>query len=92
MSSPIIEGLAIDDDNESKFWVHGVTADEVLQVLDASHTIKKNRKDRRASHLIIGRDGQGRCLAVPVEPTRERTIWRPVTAWPCKPHEAAWLP
>jgi hypothetical protein len=48
----------------------------VLQLLDRVHTIKRNRKQRRATHLLIGRDRQGRCIAVPIEPTPYRTEWR----------------
>lgn len=92
MTSPQIEDFQIDDENIAKFWEHGLTEAHVLQVLDYPHRIKKNRKARRASHLVIGRDRQGQCIAVPVEPTREPTVWRPVTAWPCKAHEWGWLP
>jgi hypothetical protein len=42
--------------------------------------------------LIIGRDRQDQCIAIPIEPTHDRTIWRPVTAWFCKGHEWGWLP
>ena len=92
MSSPSIDAFAIDEENEDKFWSHGVTAAQVLQVLDAPHRIKRNRKARRGSHLVIGRDSQGRCIAIPVDPTSEREVWRPFTAWFCKPHELVWLP
>jgi hypothetical protein len=87
-----VEALLVDDDNEEKFWQHGITADQVLQILDGVYRIKRNRKERRASHLLVGRDRQGHCLAVPIEPTHERGVWRPVTAWYCKDHEAGWLP
>ena len=92
MSSPVIESFWFDDDNEDKLWSHGLTPDQVLQVLDSRHTIKRNRGARRASHLIVGRDHQGRCIAIPIEPTHERNIWRPITGWPCKSSELAWLP
>lgn len=92
MSLLILYGFLIDDDNEPKFWHHGLTAESVLQVLDHQHRIKRNRKERRASHLVIGRDRQGQCMAIPIEPTHDPHVWRPVTAWPCKPYEADWLP
>lgn len=92
MSSPIIESFWFDEDNEDKLWNHRLTPTHVLQVLERPHTIKRNRKERRASHLIVGRDYQGRCIAIPIESTYERGIWRPVTAWLCKDHEEAWLP
>ncbi len=92
MPNPIVEAFLIDDANEDKFWDHGLTVAHVAQVLDGPHRIKRNRRDRRASHLLIGRDHQGRCIAIPIEPTHERGVWRPITAWLCKKHEVAWLP
>jgi uncharacterized DUF497 family protein len=92
VSSPVVEAFAIDEENEAKFWAHGLTVEQVVQVLESAHTIKRNRKERRASHLIVGTDRQGRCIAVPIEPTHQRGVLRPVTAWPCKPHEWSWLP
>lgn len=91
MSTIVVEDLLMDDENEDKFAAHGILATQVLQVLEGAHTIKKNRKQRRATHLLIGRDWQGQCIAVPIEPTPYRTVWRPVTAWYCKAHEETWL-
>lgn len=91
MSTIAVKELVIDDGNEDKFAAHGILALQVLQVLEGVHTIKRNRKRRRATHLLIGRDRQGRCIAVPIEPTPYRTVWRPVTAWYCKAHEESWL-
>ena len=90
MADEILEFL-IDEDNEAKFTEHGLTSRQIVQVLDRTHLIVKNRRRRRASHMIIGRDHGGACVAVPIEPTHETTIWRPVTAWPCKASEHARL-
>ncbi len=92
MSNPTVDDFAFDDDNEDKFWSHAVTAVQVRQVLERPYTIRPNRKGRRASHQIIGLDRQGRCLAIPIEPTYDDAIWRPVTAWLCKASERALLP
>lgn len=92
MSSPVIEGFYIDEENEDKFWQHGLSVVHVLQVLDKPRRLKRNRNERRASHLVIGQDRHGRCIAIPIEPTHEREVWSPVTAWLCKAHEEAWLP
>lgn len=91
MSSPRIEAFLIDDENEEKFAAHGLSVIQVLQVLDNVHAVLRNRKRRRGIYLIIGRDDGGTCIAVPVEPTHELTLWRPITAWPCKPHEKTLL-
>jgi hypothetical protein len=63
----------------------------VRSILDGAFTIRRNRNQRRASHILVGRDRQGRCIAVPIEPTYSTTLWRPVTAWLCKPDEHSWL-
>jgi hypothetical protein len=73
--------------NEEKFAAHGVTAFEVDQVLASDYVVIRNRKGRTGSHLLIGRSYGGRCITIPITPTDDPTIWRPVTAWPCKPAE-----
>jgi hypothetical protein len=87
-----IDDFALDDENVEKFWLHGLRPEDVLAVLEQPYTIKRNRAGRRASHIVIGRDGQGRCLAIPVLPTADAATWRPLTAWFCKPSEWAQLP
>jgi hypothetical protein len=84
--------LVIDDENVDKFWQHGVDPADVVEVLLFPRVVRKNRKERRASHILIGRTRRGACLAMPIEPTAEAGVWRPVTAWPCKPSEWALLP
>ncbi len=84
MPTPNIEVFVFDDINEKKFAAHGVTPEQVLQVLDNDHVILRNRRERRAAYIVIGRDDGGACIAVPVEPTYEANAWRPVTAWYCK--------
>jgi uncharacterized DUF497 family protein len=84
-------GFAFDDENVEKFARHGLTDRQVQQVLSNEHLLLPNRKNRRARYLIIGLDHGGTCIAIPVEATYDRVIWRPVTAWPCKDHEKARL-
>ena len=91
MSSPRIEAFLIDDENEDKMAADGLSARRVLQVLDNVHLVVRNRKRRRGLNLVIGTDSGGACIAVPVEPTHETTLWRPITAWSCKPHERTLL-
>ena len=51
MADEILEFL-IDEDNEAKFTEHGLTSRQIVQVLDSSHLIVKNRRRRRASHML----------------------------------------
>jgi hypothetical protein len=87
VSEIVVEEFVIDDDSIDKFWSHGVEAHRVLEVLNTRHHVARNRRDRRASHIVVGTDASGRCLAIPIEPTSDPLVWRPVTAWPCKPSE-----
>jgi hypothetical protein len=87
----VVEGFQIDEDNMEKFAAHGLSDDEVLQVLDGPHIVEQNRSGRAAPYLLIGEDYGGQCIAIPIRPTDDPEIWRPVTAWPCKPAERARL-
>lgn len=80
-------GLPIDDENEEKFSSHGISASRVLQLLEGGRAVVPNRRGRRAMYLFVGRDSGGACIAVPIEPTHETGLWRPITAWPCKQSE-----
>jgi hypothetical protein len=74
----------IDDDNRDKFASHGLTGEQVDEVLGNRFVVVRNRRGRRAPYLLIGRDNGGRCITIPIEPTTDPVVWRPVTAWPCK--------
>ena len=69
----------------------GISPADITRVLANRHVITRNRKGRAASHILFGRDAKGRCLAVPIVPTDHPYTWRAVTAWKCKPSEAAKL-
>lgn len=87
MSTPTILDLAFDAENLDEMAAHGVTARQALQVLENGPRVGRNRKARRATHILIGTDDGGACIAIPIEPTRDPDVWRPITAWYCKKHE-----
>jgi hypothetical protein len=89
MSRPRILDFLFDGENVEEMWAHGIVPEQALQVLDNRPLLRVNRKDRRGMYLLIGRDNGGRCLAIPIEPTHDAELWRPITAWPCKRHEEA---
>jgi hypothetical protein len=82
-----VDAFLFDDDNEEKFAVHGISGRQVFQVLDNPYVVVPNRQNRRALMLLIGQDNGGVCIAIPIEPTEEPGVWRPITAWPCKRNE-----
>jgi uncharacterized DUF497 family protein len=84
---PNVLAFLFDDQNEGKLNQHGLTPEQVDQVLENAHLVGKNRRNRRAPFFVIGKDHSGECIAVPIEPTYDVDLWRPVTAWRCKEHE-----
>ncbi len=87
MSIPRIFVFVIDDMNEAKFARHRLRARQVTQVLGNRHVVVPNRKGRRGLYLVVGRDNGGEFISIPIEPTNDVSVWRPVTAYPSKRHE-----
>ncbi len=85
-----IVGFQITDTAIEKFWAHGIGADQVEAVLDHHWIVIRNRSERAAPYVLLGRDHQGRCLAIPIVPAYDG-IWRPVTVWYCMRNESARL-
>jgi len=84
-----IQDLEIDDVNEAKAAAHGVSAAEVLQLLDGDFRLFRNKRGRTGTHVLIGRTHGGRFLTVPVVPTSVEGVWRVITAWPSSDAEKA---
>jgi hypothetical protein len=82
-----IERFAYDEENEAKMAAHGIATGRLDQALNNRYVIRRNRAQRRAPFMFIGRDIDGDCIAAPIEETAAPGIWRPVTAWHCKPWE-----
>lgn len=91
MPQPTIARLLISERARDKMWRHGIDTWRAFQVLANPYVVIRNRADRAADRVLIGRDDQGRCLTIPVLPTDDPYTWRAITAWPCKPGEAAKL-
>jgi hypothetical protein len=79
------------DATTEKFWYHGIRTEQMDAVLGNFWIVIHNRKGRAAPYVLIGRDDQGHCLAIPIAPTDDPVVWRPITAWYCKPSEVARL-
>ena len=82
-----ILNLIISERAESKMHDHGISADQLREMLDNPYVVNRNRKNRVAEYAPIGRDDSGLCIAAPILPTDDPTVWRPVTAWKCKRSE-----
>ena len=88
--SPIID-FEFTDRAIDKIWRHGIHPDQLLAVLANRYVITRNRPHRAAPYILLGRDEQNRCLAIPIVPTDDPMVWRPITAWYCKPSEVVKL-
>jgi hypothetical protein len=82
----LLSGRAID-----KAAAHGVSEEQMDEVAENGPLLRRNRKDRAGTHLVVGRDDHGRCIAIPVVATMNPNVWRAITAWPCKKSEEALL-
>lgn len=91
MGRTTVAELVFTDAAEDKLWSHGITTDQAQSVLLGRLVITRNRAKRAATYVLIGRDEQGRCLAIPIVPTDHRLVWRAITGWYCKPGEVAKL-
>ena len=76
-----INELEIDEENAKEMAKHGVSEARALSVLEMTPRVFGNRRNRSATHILIGPDSSGIILSVPVSPTHIRGRWRPVTAW-----------
>jgi hypothetical protein len=70
---------------------HRIDSARLFEVIRSRYIVVRHRAQRAASHLLIGEDTPGRCLAAPILPTDDPYTWRPLTAWPCKPSEVGRL-
>ena len=67
-----------------------ILPDDLNDILaSGDYVVTRNRRGRAATHILIGYDARRRCLAAPIAPTHDPTLWRVVTVWPCKPSEAS---
>ncbi len=87
LSTPIIEGFIYDEINEGKLAEHGLTAQQVDQILDNVWALFPNRKSGTGEYLIVGVDNGGTIISTPIQRYLNTNLWRPVTAWRSKKGE-----
>jgi hypothetical protein len=75
------EGTEWDDGNLQHATAHGVSADEIDEVIANGAVYRRNKRGRSADYLAFGTTDGGRSLVVAVEwrPAVRRV--RPITAW-----------
>jgi uncharacterized DUF497 family protein len=87
MSSLRIDDFLFDEENEEEIAAHGLSINQVIQMLEHVSITIPNRKHRRGLYLMVGRDNGGTCISSPIEPAYRKGLWRPITAWPSKKGE-----
>jgi hypothetical protein len=86
-----IEDFDITDQTIDKIGRHAIGEGQLYEVLQHFWMVIPNRKERAAPHVLLGTDNRGNCLAIPIVPTDRPRVWKPITAWQCKPREEAIL-
>ena len=87
-----IEAWEWDDANIAHLDSHGITPEMIEdEIWGDDPKFIANRRNRSASHLMIGPDRAGQlwteCI---IEAGAHSGVWRAITGWPSKPREAAW--
>ncbi len=70
-----------DDSNSEHATRHGVTVDEITQVLLNNPRVHRNRKGRSGDVIVLGATDGGRRIVVVVAWQMDRRVVRPITAW-----------
>lgn len=79
------------DDDIDHLARHGVQPADVLAVWREEPKYRRNRKNRAASHVMVGPDGDGGFFVIFIREDRStRGLWRPITGRQAKPTERAW--
>lgn len=75
------EGSEWDDRNLMHATAHGVSADEIDQVIANGPVYRRNKRGRSADYLAFGVTDGGRRVVVAVEWRASVRLVRPITAW-----------
>lgn len=85
-----IRRLVWDDANREELAAHGVAPGEVEALVAADAWAAEAHPAYPEQVRVIGRTPAGRWLTVPVAPTADPAVWRPVTGWDATPAERAY--
>lgn len=75
------EAIEWDEGNLSHATTHGVTAEEIEQVIVNGPTYRRNKRGRAADLLAFGVTDGGRAVVVAIVWDATRQVVRPITAW-----------
>lgn len=76
-----ITDLSISEETDAHIWDrHGIDSRVLRQILQGEHKIRRNRRNRTATHTLIGHDLSGHCYEVQIRPTDKPSTWKVITA------------
>lgn len=75
-----IDTVEVDDGNEEHLTRHGVSVIEIHHVFANGPDVRRNRRNRTATHIARGATEGGRQVLVPFIDRGGGTV-RPITAW-----------
>jgi hypothetical protein len=79
------------DEDVEHLAAHGVQPADVLAVWREAPKYRRNRKNRAASHQMVGPDGKGEFFAIFIrEDETEQGLWRTITGRRATATERAW--
>jgi len=80
-----IADFVIDEHNEKEMAAHGVTPEEVFEVLDSGTWRLHRNHGTQATlrpYIMVGVTNGGRLLCIPIQPVdADSGVWRPATAF-----------
>jgi uncharacterized DUF497 family protein len=75
------EGIEWDDSNLIHATRHGISAEEIDQVIANGPLYRRNKRGRSADYLACGTTDGGRSVVIAVEWQATTRRVRPITAW-----------
>lgn len=86
-----IERLGWQPANVAKLRAHGITRDEVSQMVFVVNAWVGDLDDSYPDQVrVIGPTSSGRFITIALDPTDDPVVWRPVTGWPSTDEEIAY--
>jgi hypothetical protein len=87
-----IEEWEWDDNNIEHLAARGITPELIEEeIWLEAPKYNTNRKGRTASHLMVGPDRSGALWTICIlQVDEEPALWRAITGWRSKQHEAQW--
>jgi hypothetical protein len=90
MPDVYIEKWVWDDGNLDELARHGLSRRAVLEVAEEAPLFRRNKRNRAASHQMIGPNRGGSIWTVCIREELEAGVWRAITGWPSEPQEITW--